>query len=327
MNTKNNKNVTFLDKLITWIKTSDLAKPIIPVIGLYIIASLLAPQYFLSPYNQKIILMQVTPLLAIATGEMLIILMGSIDLTPGSSQGVTAMLAALVYITTGNFGLAILSAILLGMLIGSINGILVTKLKIFSFVATLAGLVIWRAVDLWISGGRLIYGLKPFGIFSEAIGVVPIGFIIMVLINIAVYLLLKHTAYGRYVYAIGGNEEAVRMAGVRVDLIKFISFMLAGLMYGIGGVMIIGMSGLAVDPWTAYGYELNAIATCVLGGILLIGGAGHPLGVIFGAFLLTLLMNLLVLLGLTQASIQQIVTGFVLIAAATTLARGLKYVK
>lgn len=327
MNIENTKNTRNFNKIIEWVKTSDIARPLIPAVGLYIIASLIVPQYFLSPYNQKILLMQVTPLLAIATGEMLVILMGSIDLTPGSAQGVTAMTAALVYSSTGNFGLAILAALLLGAIIGAFNGLLVTKLKIFSFVATLAGLVMWRAIDLWISGGRLIYGLQPFSIFSSAVGVIPIGFIIMILVNMIIYLLLKYTVYGRYVYAIGGNEEAVRIAGVNADLIKFISFTLAGVMYGIGGIMIIGMSGLAVDPWTAYGYELNAIASCVLGGILLTGGSGHPLGVIFGALLLTLLMNLLVLLGLTQASIQQIVTGFVLIAAATTLARGLRYVK
>lgn len=327
MGEKSSSAPSFVDKLIIWIKTSDLAKPLLPAIGLYIVAAFLAPQYFLSPYNQRILLMQVTPLLAIATGESLIILMGSIDLTPGSAQGVTAMTAAIVYVTTGNFGLAILSAVLLGALIGAINGVLVTKLKIFSFVATLAGLVIWRAIDLWISGGKLYYGLKDFEIFSTPIGVVPIGFIIMITINIIIYLLLKYTAYGRYVYAIGGNEEAVRLAGVRADLVKFTSFTLAGTLYGIGGVFIIGMSGLAVDPWTAYGYELNAIASSVLGGTLLTGGAGHPLGVVFGAFLLTLVMNILVLLGLTQVSIQQIVTGFVLIAAATTLVRGLRYVK
>lgn len=327
MSAKNAKNLSILDRVVIWVRTSDLAKPIIPVAVLFIVASALAPQFFLSPYNQKILLMQVTPLLAIAMGEMLVMLMGSIDLSPGSVQGVTAMVAALVYITTGNFALAIVLAILLGMIIGAINGMLVTMFKIFSFVATLAGLVIWRAVDLWISGGRLIYGLEPFEIFSTGVGLVPIGFIIIILINIAIYLLLKYTAYGRYVYAIGGNEEAVVMAGVKVNLIKFTAFTLAGLMYGIGGILTVGMSGLAVDPWTAYGNELNAIAACVLGGILLTGGSGHPLGVIFGAFLLTLLMNILVLLGLTQASIQQIVTGFVLIASATTLVRGLRYVK
>ena len=327
MSTGSKEKSSLLDSFIHWFKTSDLAKPLIPAIGLYIISAILAPRYFLSPYNQKILLMQVTPLLAIATGEMLIILMGSIDLTPGSAQGVTAMIAAITYITTNNFWLSLLAALLLGIVIGVINGILVTKFKIFSFVATLAGLVIWRAVDLWISGGKLIYGLKPFEVFNVAIGVVPIGFLIMLSVNILIFILLRYTAFGRYIYGIGSNEEAVRLAGVRADLIKFTAFTIAGLLYGLGGIMLIGMSGLAVDPWSARGYELNAVAACVLGGILLTGGAGHPLGVVFGAFLLTLLMNILVLLGLTEVSIQQIVTGIVLVSAATALARGLRYVK
>jgi len=320
------KKYTF-NMFLQWIKTSDIARSLIPAISLYVISSVLAPGYFLSPYNQKILLMQITPLLAIATGEMLIILMGSIDLTPGSAQGVTAMAAALVYITTNNFILSIFVALSLGLIIGSINGILVTKLRIFSFVATLAGLVIWRAVDLWISGGKLIYGLKPFEIFSISISIVPIGFLIMLSINIIIFILLKYTAFGRYIYGLGSNEEAIRLAGVRADLIKFIAFVISGLIYSIGGILLIGMSGLAVDPWSARGYELNAIAACVLGGIVLTGGSGHPLGVIFGTILLTLLMNILVILGLTEVSIQQIIVGIVLIAAATALSRGLKYVK
>ncbi|WP_434731430.1 ABC transporter permease [Thermogladius sp. KZ2Tp1] len=318
----------YLMKILSEIYGREILRPILPIFLLIIIGSIMVPEKFLTLTNVKILLMQLTPLAAIATGEMLVILTGGVDLSPGSAQGFTAMLAALIYILTKNFSLAVLAALAMGLVIGAINGVLVTKLKIFSFVATLAGLAIWRAVDLFISGGKLIYGLTPWDIFTYSIAdVIPLGFLVIVIVEIAVYIMLQYSILGRYIYAMGSNEEALRLSGVRADLVKFMVFTIAGLMYGLGGVLIIGMSGLAVDPWTARGNELSAIASCVLGGILLTGGEGHPLGAFFGAALLTLISNILILLGYTEYYIQQIITGVILIGAATALSRGLRYVK
>jgi len=306
----------------------ELSRALIPLILLLIASIGMSPQYFLNPMNIKVVLMQITPLALIATGEMLIILMGSIDLSPGSAQAATAMIAAIITRATDNILLAMLAAIALGTTIGVINGVLVAKLKIYSFVATLAALVIWRSFVIVVSGGRLIYGLTQYSVFTQDFGTyIPIGFLLAVFIIILIYVLLIKTVFGRYIYGLGSNEEAVRLAGVRADLAKFLAFTIAGALYGLGGVMLIAMGGFAVDPWSARGNELNAIASCVLGGIMLTGGSCHPLGSLLGASMLTILTNILVLLGVTEIAVQQTVVGIVLIGAATALTRGLRYVK
>jgi len=322
------KNQSLLSRFISFYQTYEISRPLMPFIMLIIVSIALAPTYFLAPMNLKVILMQTTPLALIATGEMFVILMGSIDLTPGSAQAATAMLSAFIMLRTGDLGLAIIAALALGAFIGSINGLLVTKGKIYSFVATLAGLVIWRAFVIILSGGKLIYGLTPYAIFTADYGTyIPMGFIIAVIVIIVAYLVLTRTTFGRYIYGLGSNEEAVRIAGVRADVVKFLAFMIAGTLYGLGGVMLIAMGGLAIDPWSAQGNELNAIASCVIGGILLSGGSGHPLGPLLGAATLTILTNILVLMGLTQVAMQQIAVGIVLISAAVALTRGLRFVK
>ncbi|MDK6029019.1 ABC transporter permease [Ignisphaera sp. 4213-co] len=325
-------NASIVNSFWKWFKgvyfTYELSRAVVPLILLIIVSIALAPGYFLKPINIKVILMQLTPLTLIATGEMLIILMGSIDLSPGSALAATAMLSALVIRRYGSLELAILVAIALGTMIGAINGLLVSKFKIYSFVATLAALVIWRSFVIVISGGKLIYGLTAYNVFVQDFGTyIPLGFVITLMIVIAIYFMLTRTVLGRYIYGIGSNEDAVRLAGIRADLAKFLAFTLAGTLYGIGGVMLIAMSGLAVDPWTARGFELNAIASCVLGGVMLTGGSGHPLSGLLGAAILTILSNILVLLGITEIAVQQTVVGIVLIAAATALTRGLKYAK
>ncbi|MDK6029056.1 ABC transporter permease [Ignisphaera sp. 4213-co] len=318
---------TALYQFLSRIMLSEAFRPLAVVIMLYFAGSILAPHYFLSASNQKLILQFVAPLGLIATGEMIVILMGSIDLSAGSATAASAVLSALTYLTYGNFPLAILVGILIGLLIGMINGFMVAKLKILSFVGTLASMIIWRAVVVWLIAGKLLYGLIPYATLAMPIGVVPIGTIIVVLIVVSIFLLLKFTTFGRYLYAIGGNEEAVRIAGVNADIVKFIGFAIAGLLYGIGGIIHIGHGALAIDPWTAYGYELNAIASCVLGGIALSGGIGNPFGAFLGALTLTLLIDILLLIGFTQYSIQQIITGIILIAAASTLTRGARFAK
>lgn len=306
----------------------EILRPLLPLVALVIVSTVISPKYFLTPTNVKVVLMQVTPLALIATGEALIILKGSIDLSVGSVQAAAAMTAALITVSTGNVALAALSAIALGTMAGALNGVLVVRFKIYSFVATLAGLVIWRAFVIVISQGKLVYGLSQYAILTNDWGTyVPLGFVIAIMIIAAIYLILSRTVFGRYIYALGSNEEAVRLAGVRADLVKFLSFVVAGALYGIGGVMLIAMGGLAVDPWSAQGNELNAIASSVIGGIPLSGGAGSPLGPLMGAATLTILNNILVLIGVTEIALQQTVVGIVLIAAATSLTRGLRYVK
>lgn len=304
----------------------ELQAPLIALIFL-IIASSIISREFLTPYNQEILLLQMTPLAMLALGEAIIILMGSIDLSPGSAMALAGTISALSLKAWGfSFEQSILAGILTGMLIGLINGLLVTKARIPSFVATLSMLVAGRGLVLVITGGQSITGLSSYKqLFLSEFAGISIMTYIMILTLIAFYILLRRTSFGLMVYAIGGNEDAFRISGLNADLVKLTSFIIAGLLYGVAGMMMNARLEVAY-PWTGWGYELDAIASCVLGGILLTGGVGNPIGPIIGAYILTLITNILILLGV-DPYYQWVVKGVILALAASALTRGLRYAK
>ena len=154
---------------------------------------------------------------------------------------------------------------------------------------------------------------------------IPIIIWMLIPITLLYYLLLRRTSFGMLIYAIGGNEEAVRLMGLNADRVKIAAFALAGFFYALSGLSVLAQlrSGYS---YIGYGYELNAIASCVLGGISLAGGVGSPLSPIIGAYILTLISNILVLLGVNPYY-QWVVTGIVLVAAGAALTRGVRYAK
>ncbi|MCY0867881.1 MAG: ABC transporter permease [Desulfurococcus sp.] len=307
------------------ISTYEEVKPLIALISLYITSAILSI-HFLSPYNQRILLLQTAPLAMLALGESMVIIMGSIDLSPGSTMALSGTVAALIYVNYQQpLEIAFLAGLAVGALVGLINGILVTKAKIPSFVATLAALVAGRGVVLILSGGQPIVGLSSFNILTRDIAGISVMVWIFVMFTLVNVLLLRRTSLGLKIYAIGGNEDAARYSGINADLVKLVVFTLAGVYYAIAGLMMNARLEVAY-PWTGWGYELDAIASSVLGGIQLTGGVGSPLGPTLGAYMLTLITNILILLGVNPY-IQWVVKGAVLAVAATALTRGLRYVK
>jgi len=311
-----------------WAKLSvyEEVRPLTALIALFIASAAMSP-YFLTPYNQRILLLQTAPLAMLALGESMIILMGSIDLSPGSTMALAGTIAALIHVVyRQSVEVAILGGLATGALVGFINGVLVTKAKIPSFVATLAALVAGRGAVLVLTGGQPVTGLSSFRVFTDvsALGI-PLMVWLFIVFTALNLLLLRRTSFGLKVYSIGGNEEAARYSGINADLVKLFVFTLAGLYYAIAGLMMNARLEVAY-PWTGWGYELDAIASCVLGGIQLTGGVGSPIGPALGAYMLTLITNILVLLGVNPY-IQWVVKGAVLAVAATTLTRGLRYVK
>ena len=301
------------------------SKPFIALLALFLGSTVLSP-YFLSSYNQRILLLQTAPLALLALGESMIILMGSIDLSPGSAMALAGTVAAIAYTSWGHpLSIAILAGLATGALVGIINGLMVTKAKIPSFVVTLATLVAGRGMVLILTGGQPIADLSKFKVFTNDIISVPIMVWLFILFTLLNYFLLKYTKTGVEVYSIGGNEEAARYSGINADIIKLGIFALAGVYYAIAGLMMDARLEVAY-PWTGWGYELDAIAASVLGGIQLTGGVGSPIGPALGAYMLTLITNILILLGVNPYY-QWVVKGIVLAIAATALTRGLKYVK
>lgn len=299
---------------------------LLALLGLMVIASILSPR-FLTLFNIRNILTQVSIIAMLALGETFVILTGGIDLSPGS---VLALAGAVTATLMKHAGLpvfvAILGGLATGLLCGTFSGLLVTRFKIPSFIATLAMMSIARGGALLITKGIPISSFpKSFRFIAQYLGPISVLTIIMFVFFGFAQILLSFTIFGRRVYAIGGNEEATRYSGVQVDRVKLVVFALSGLCAALGGVMMDARLDAAY-PVAGEGYELDAIAACVLGGVSFTGGVGSTAGTLMGALIMTILGNVMNLLRISPFY-QYIVRGLVLALAAMSLARGVKFAK
>lgn len=313
--------------LKTFLASHELAGPIVSLLILFIASTIVSPR-FITFNNQVAVLLMYLPITFLALGEALIILMGSIDLSPGSIMGLVAVATSYIVVYMKiPLGIAVTLGLGIGILSGLLNGLLITKAKLPSFVVTLAMLLAARGLTFIITGGYSITGgeLPKLGILVKQYFMLPLMVWFLIPLIPAYYFLLKRTTLGLYIYAIGGNEEAVRASGVNADLIKIIAFSLAGLFYAISGILVLGQ---LQSGWAniGYGYELNAIAACVLGGISLAGGSGSPFSPFIGAYILTLIQDILILLGINPYY-HWVVTGVVLVVAGAALTRGVRFSK
>jgi ribose transport system permease protein len=238
----------------------------------------------------------------VAMGMTLVILTGGIDLSVGSVWGMTAVVVAFLLTHGWPVPLAILVSLLAAAGIGLMNGLCITRLKMSPFVPTLATLSIARSFALIVTHGR------PISIFGEEyqsflwlgggdILGVPNPFIIFCLIAGFFWILLSRTVWGRYVYAVGGNEKTARLTGLRVDRLKIIVYILSALVAGVAGIVQYSyLSSVTADLGT--GQELAVIAATVIGGANLAGGEGTVLGTVIGAIILEVLRNGLLLFGI-----------------------------
>ena len=250
-----------------------------------------------------------------AMGSCLVMITGGIDLSVGSVMGLAGVMAT--FLCSRGFGTiaALLGAILVGVFVGLINGFLITKAKLAPFIVTLGMLSICRGLVYVVTGGWPMQGFtKPLLFLGQGFFLgVPMPVWIMVLLLISIQLILRYTTFGWYVYSIGGNEEATRLSGVAVDSVKIRVYVLAGVLASIGGVLLTARLGVGVTT-IGSGYELNVIAALVLGGVSLSGGSGSAISAFFGAALIGILRNGLVLLAVSSFW-QQVVIGSVIILA------------
>ena len=300
--------------------------PFATLITLIVISSLVSP-YFLTIINIKHLLAQVAIIAVLAVGETYVILTGGIDLAPGSILALGgAVSAALIKWFGLPVPIGMLAGLFIGALAGATNGILVARVKIPSFIVTLAMLAIGRGATLVVTNGRPITGF-PHGLSAIAsyIGPIPVLIIIVFVLYVLAQLVLSYTKLGRYIYAIGGNEQAVRVVGINVNRVKLFVFIFSGVCAALGGIMMNARLDSAT-PTAGQGYELDAIAASVLGGVSFTGGVGSLTGTFMGALIMTVLGNLLNLLGVA-AFYQYIAKGMILVIAAISLSRGVKYAK
>ncbi len=272
---------------------------------------------FFTANNMISILQQAAIKGTIAIGMTLVIITAGIDLSVGSITGLSAAVAAMIMVKNGadSIPTAIAAAIAIGFICGFINGELISRFKLQPFLVTMGTLSLYRGIEYIYTGAVTVRGLPP--VFSSTMNAwndsIPIPVIVMLAVLAIVYLVIKYTKWGRYVYAIGGNEEATRLSGVNVNRTRVATYTLMGVICAIAGLLYLGRIGSA-DANTGTGYEMDAIAAAAIGGASLAGGKGNLIGTILGAIMLAALQNGLTLLKV-QSFYQTAATGLIIIIA------------
>ncbi|MFV0406736.1 MAG: ABC transporter permease [Propioniciclava sp.] len=293
------------------------------VLVLLVIAlSFLSPQ-FLTAGNLMLVARSFSFTAIAALGACLVILTSGIDLSVGSVMGLAGVSAGLLAASTGNTALGIVVGLALAAVVGLLNGFLSAFVGLAPFMVTLGMLSVVRGSIVGITGGMPVQGFtEPLLFLGQGYWLgVPVPVWIMIVLAVLMAWVLRSTKLGWYIYSIGGNEEASRLSGVRVVRVKIAVFTLAGLLAGVGGILMTSRLGVG-ESTAGVGYELDVIAAAVIGGTSLAGGKGNIVGVIWGAALMGVVRNGLVLLGVT-AYWQQITVGaFIVLAVLIDRLRG-----
>ncbi|MGH2382931.1 MAG: ABC transporter permease [Candidatus Limnocylindria bacterium] len=281
---------------------------------LVIVASILSP-HFLSLFNLNNIVNQSAALLLVSLGQTFVLLTAGIDLSVGSTISVVVTVLALtVRADPLSIVLAVPIALAAGAVVGLGNGLLITRLRIPPFMVTLAMLSIGQGIAYQLRTtppGVLPREYSPM--FLGEIGPIPIPILLIAGTTLAAGLTLRHTRFGRHVYAVGSSEAVTRLSGMSTDRIKLAVYVLSGLMAGLAGAFIAARSR-AGDPLIGQPFAFDSITAAVLGGVSLFGGRGSVYGVVAAVFIIAILSNLLNLLGISS-HYQYILKGGLLIVA------------
>jgi len=296
-----------------------------PVIGLVILAvaiSCFSPR-FLTTGNILNVLRQTSINAVIATGMTFVILTGGIDLSVGSILAYSGVIMAALLATQVPLFASIVLVLALGAAIGVVTGLVITKGKVQPFIATFVSMTLLRGATLVFTDGKPISAdagpAEQFAVLGQGYGFgVPVPIFIMVGVLGVAYYVLRHTRFGRYVYALGGNEEAARLSGLRTGLIKTAVYAVSGLLSATAGIILTSRLSSA-QPTAGAGYELDAIAAVVVGGTSLSGGSGRILGTLVGALIIGILNNALNLMNVS--SYYQMIAKGVIILIAVLLDR------
>ena len=300
----------------TKIKENQNLGTILALIILMVFVSILNPT-FLQANNLMNLMRQLIINGFIALGMTFVILTGGIDLSVGSTLAVTSAIFAGLLQNGMNTILAILIALGLGLILGLINGFLITKGKLAPFIVTLATMTIFRGLTLVYTDGRPIAGPKDNFAFQflgkgQFFGV-PFQVILFVLAFLILWTILNKTALGRKIYAVGGNEKASFISGINIDKVKISVYVISSFMAVLSGLVLTSRLNSA-QPTAGVAYEMDAIAAVVLGGTSMAGGSGSLTGTLIGILILGVLNNGLNLLGVSSFY-QQIVKGIVILIA------------
>jgi ribose/xylose/arabinose/galactoside ABC-type transport system permease subunit len=278
-----------------------------------LVAGLVFPD-FLHVGNMGDIVTAASFLGLVAIGQTFVVILGGFDLSVGSMVGLGTVLAA--YAAPYGAVAAFAAPVLAGLLLGLINGLLIVKAKMAPFIVTLAALLALKGMAVMLAGESLV--IAHPGLFGRIANGAWLGIGNLVAILLAAYaiaaVVLNRTRFGAAVFAIGGNEEAARMLGVRVERVKIATYCLSGALAGLSGALLAAhlSSGLST---AGTGYELESIAAAVIGGVLLTGGVGTMLGALAGVLLLGVIQNVINQIGSLSAAYQGLASGAFLLLA------------
>ncbi len=298
--------------------TGEFFEKFATLIGLLVVIlifSILKPK-FLDINNIFNLLRQASINGLLALGMTFVVLTGGIDLSVGSILGASGIFAALVAQNQGiPWFVAVLIGLGVGLILGTINGVVVSWLKVPAFVATLGMLTVARGITYLASNAQPVPGLSEgfLKIGGGSVGIIPIPVVILVVVFIICSIILYWTKYGRYIYGVGGNARAARVSGINVKKITCSAYMIAGILAGLAGVVLTSRvsSGLAM---AGQNYETDAIAAVVMGGTSLAGGKGRLWGTLIGVLIIAVLNNGLDMMAVSSYW-QLIIKGIIIVAA------------
>lgn len=297
-----------------WAKRIQAAGILPILVVIVMIFSFIAPN-FLTDTNLLNIVRQASINIVLATGMTVVILTGGIDLSVGSVLAVSAVTAMAVSLMPGLGWAAVPLAMLIGLVLGALNGALVAYAGLPPFIVTLGSMTTLRGLAYLLAGGTTLINSKiGFAWIGNAyLGPLPWLVVIAFLVLLATWFLLRHTVLGIYIYGVGGNPQAARLTGIKVDQVLLFVYAFSGLLAGLGGVMTTSRL-YSANGVLGTGYELDAIAAVILGGTSFVGGIGTVVGTLFGALIIATLNN-----GLTLMNVsffwQLVVKGLVIIIA------------
>lgn len=312
---KEKQNTKSGNAVINALKKSNMSAMAAILIVMIIIASVVSP-YFLDIYNLQSVLRDLAFIGMIGIAQSLLLLVGELDLSVGKIACLSGILSGMMMVNAGiNPWLSLIVGLLLGLVFGFINGMIITRLRLNSMVATIGMQGVYGGINLVITKGKAVTGIPQDIQFlgKKSLGPIPIPFVICILVLIIILFMVKKTKTGRYIYAIGNSKEAAKILGIKVDRIRVMIYSIVGLISALSGLLYVCRLGSAQ---TAIGedWPMNSIAASVIGGVSLTGGVGNPAGALIGAAVITIIQNIIVLFGVNSYW-QAAVSGIVVVLA------------
>ena len=302
-------------KLKRFIRMNSSQGSIFVAVAVFFILIAVVSPYFLTATNMRNLCMSMATYGVLAAGLTVCMLLGGLDLSQMPVMAVCSMVIGLLYEQGQSIWLCIICSLLIGAAAGGINGFIVTKMKIIPMIATIGTQMSFRAVASLTTGGnkiRVSSDVLDYLAFNTFLGI-PIEFWIMMLIFVVVYFAMKYMEFGRSVYAIGSNQTASHLSGIKVNKIKMIAYVVTGISSGLAGILWTAQMRTCV-PTAGVGSDFIPISAVIMGGVGLGGGKGNIVGTFLGVALLTIFSNAMTLLNI-QAYYQDLLNGLILILA------------